>query len=703
MEGSRTERHDAEMLTRYAFADLDEDEKSAVERHVQTCVQCRDFLSFIQGFNAGLRQAKPREPLPGEPCPDPALLADLQEGNLDDETAQHVRVHMLFCNACTKDYEALRKSEPKSVGASLRIARGLVVALRVSGTGDWATVPLRTATRETKRLFIAPFHASERLTDPDTGAETTVTLAVKEDVRPARLSVDAHFMPVPEGWSLSLLDADRDELASFSIRMEDHSVRSELAYGFYALEILKGEFCVGRFSFTVEPFSLPEALTASLKYLRLRQYGRALAILEDGAERFPHSRELWELQCLARDLAAIDAEAFEDEQRGFGQVRRAEDFTEESRRFLEDVRRRWGTGIAYLFAAASFGEKSYPADFPARIQSDEVSLPVLLALDVLREHVGGGEANLARLLSPVAARLDGVSAEVKKLQESVDAVRSDVGKGVDEKFKEVSTLLHSIDNSMTAQRVSAGDYSAVFRDVLGEEGWTWLGAEVEKIFVSAEGLYWYLGSRPNVEGVDYSPALLQFCRGLELLLNMKLGPVCDHVQERVGADSDLRSLAGSKLPMINIELVFRRQPTLSLTQIANFLRVGRVVAAARPSSLREDVTKIVAGSGGLPETEFTIALEQVGMFFRNGKIHPRAGSPSLFTTSQEMDLLRKLMFGLDENHVDCARLLSRLQNAAWLSAADRQAAYLKLSRTWEKYPGLIQILWRTLGTPEVFA
>ncbi len=701
MDRSGPTEHDPEMLTRYAFGDLSGEERAVFEQHLRSCPQCQEFLSFIQDFNSGLREAKPREPLPGEPCPDPALLDALLEDDLDDETAQHVRVHMLFCKACAKDYQALSKSRPKSAEAILRIARGLVHALHVSGVRDWTTSPRAIATRETMRLFVAPFRMSERFADPDSGTEITVILGVEGDVRPTRVRVVAECEPVPQGWRVSLLDGERDELVSFPLQEAHATVRSDLAYGFYSLQILKGDACLGLFDFTVGPFSLEEALASGLEYLRLRQYGRALTVLEDGTERFPDSPEMWDLQCLARDLAATDTEGIEREEAGLGQVRGFTDFLKESREFLARLRQRFGAGIAYTFAAAGLDVESYPADLPLRVKSEEVSVPVLLALATLKERVQGGDEQLAQLLSGVAARLDAFSAAITSLQASLDRVRVDVEKEVDEKFKAVSEILHSMDGAMTAQRLSTGDYSVVLRNVLGEEGWRWLEAEVKTIFISAEGLFWYLRTRQDIEASDFSPALLQFCRGLELLLNLRLGPVCDHIQERVSPNRELRVLAGSALPMINIEMVFRRKQTLSLTQIANFLRVGKAIVKARPSSLGENVGAILAGPRGLPEVEFIVSLEQVGMFFRNGKIHPRAGSPSLFTTAEEMGLLRKLMFGLDEERVDRRRLLYRLQNAAWLPAGERQEAYLKLSRAWEKYPGIVPILWRTLGTHDV--
>jgi hypothetical protein len=461
---------------------------------------------------------------------------------------------------------------------------------------------------------------------------------------------------------------------------------------------LKDDECLGRFAFTVEPFSLPEAIKTALEYLRLAHYGRAMAVLENAAERYPDSGEVWDLQCLARGLAATDTEAFEREQNELGQVRGAADFLKETWEVLKNAKMRFGEGLAYVFAAARFDATSLPVDALSRLKEEKATLPVLSALELLREHVRGSDERLARVLGDFTSRLEDFSALMKSLQQSIDGVRADVTKDVNEKFGAITALLEPIEKALAQRGLALADYSPLFRETLSDAGWSWLGPEVQKIFVSAEELYWYLDNQPTAEAPDFSPALLQFCRGLELLLNIKIGSLCTYMRETVSANDALRNLASSQLPRINLDMTFRREATLSMTQVANLLRIGKVIQRTRPSSFKQEKWALLESSLGLADVEFIAALDLVGMFFRNGKIHPRAGFASIFTTPEEMHILRKLIFGFDEKRVESSRVLSRLRNAQWLSEAERQEAHDKMSRAWKTYPGLVNILYKAFAS-----
>ena len=111
---SQTKPHDPERLTRFAFGDLAPGERTELERHLETCTPCQEFVSFVREFNAGLRDAKPTSPYADEPCPDASLIVALGEESLDEMTAQHVRAHMIFCESCREAYYALRHLDQMS-------------------------------------------------------------------------------------------------------------------------------------------------------------------------------------------------------------------------------------------------------------------------------------------------------------------------------------------------------------------------------------------------------------------------------------------------------------------------------------------------------------------------------------------------------------------------------------------------------------
>lgn len=103
------ELHEIEKLVRYAEGALPAEERTATDRHLQGCASCREFLSFVEDFNGALRDAKPSQQDPDESCPDSSLIIALEAGELDRQTAEQVRAHLLFCNTCLEEFFLLRR------------------------------------------------------------------------------------------------------------------------------------------------------------------------------------------------------------------------------------------------------------------------------------------------------------------------------------------------------------------------------------------------------------------------------------------------------------------------------------------------------------------------------------------------------------------------------------------------------------------
>lgn len=49
---------------------------------------------------------------PSERCPNSEILIEYAQGSIDEETARHIRVHLLFCDECTRELKALEDEEP---------------------------------------------------------------------------------------------------------------------------------------------------------------------------------------------------------------------------------------------------------------------------------------------------------------------------------------------------------------------------------------------------------------------------------------------------------------------------------------------------------------------------------------------------------------------------------------------------------------
>ena len=123
------------------------------------------------------------------------------------------------------------------------------------------------------------------------------------------------------------------------------------------------------------------------------------------------------------------------------------------------------------------------------------------------------------------------------------------------------------------------------------------------------------------------------------------------------------------------------------------LRLGKAVKQKYPQFLAGSATTLLASSG-VADHESISVLSHIGLIFRNGKVHPYPGSHRMFTSPAEVQILRKLLFGLDEERVDGTKFFSELYELRTFSQAERTEAIDLLSQNWSQFPGLIPRLWR---------
>ena len=98
----------ADDVTRYAWGELAQDLRPAVEAHVKGCTSCTELVSFVKEFISAARQNAGRPTSPDEPHPDASLIVDLEADELDEETARQVSMHLLDCKPCREAYLLLR-------------------------------------------------------------------------------------------------------------------------------------------------------------------------------------------------------------------------------------------------------------------------------------------------------------------------------------------------------------------------------------------------------------------------------------------------------------------------------------------------------------------------------------------------------------------------------------------------------------------
>src|SRR6266849_6663599 len=111
---------------------------------------------------------------------DPLLLVALRDDKLDEQTAQHVRVHTLYCEICREAFERLECAAPKVFEFVLRKAGAVIDWVRRPPNALADLVPaVAVRSRDGGLSFSASFRTTETVADPDTGAEHTVRLRVE--------------------------------------------------------------------------------------------------------------------------------------------------------------------------------------------------------------------------------------------------------------------------------------------------------------------------------------------------------------------------------------------------------------------------------------------------------------------------------------------------------------------------------------------
>src|SRR5713101_5836334 len=88
---------------RLAYGELPNSRRGSVTEHLEQCPDCSELVTFVQKFTKIARTHTPSTDDPGEPHPDPALVADLEAEKLDPNTAKHVSAHLLFCKSCREE------------------------------------------------------------------------------------------------------------------------------------------------------------------------------------------------------------------------------------------------------------------------------------------------------------------------------------------------------------------------------------------------------------------------------------------------------------------------------------------------------------------------------------------------------------------------------------------------------------------------
>jgi hypothetical protein len=584
----------------------------------------------------------------------------------------------------------------------LRVAQRMVLPLRTSSDVQLTPeVAVRTRAIRTQALAV-PFRVSRTVISPATKIKVNVSVAIESGIisETVRLVVECDPVPEDRTWKVSLRDAEKDEeLMRIPILQRSETIVSKLPFGFYVIELSSDEQSLCRFPFTIEPFSLPEALDAAREYLVQSQYGRAVAILEDASARYPDNAEVWDLLSVVEELAVLDPEAVRCEEQEFSVFRGPADWFKGAGAVLQKMRSKFGESVASLLVARKREQASVPDAMLGSVAGSSVSLPVLQALAHLEQRLKevGDESHhrddrLVEILAGVTGRLSQFETHTRYLGEHINAARVISG-DADEKFRLVGERLAQFLDDVRNIGVSLPDFAPFFYEKLGEDCWQWIGPDAQKMFLSAEDVYRYFSGSTTAETPDFTPALLEFCRGLELLLNFRLAKLCEMVRNLFSGNRDLQDLFGQEIRWAKLKETIEFKKSYTIPQVAISLRLARVVEQRYPALLGNDGSQLVAISG-LSDHESICVLTHIGQIFRNGKVHPYPGSTRMFTTPAEVLVLRKLLFGLDEERVDGDTFFPEFYKVQGFTKGEIHMAANALFPTWSQFPGLVPKIWR---------
>ncbi len=244
--------HPREDLLRFVDGDLGEDEKRNLEKHLASCSECRTYLSSVKTFNEGLGELTEEEFTSEEPCPDSWTLVSYEAGKVDEETARHLRAHLLFCNDCGEEFNALRRLRaPSWTKLVLNLVRGAVEVVSISGSGVFEQAYAAAELRAEVAPPSGPLGVEDAVVDPETKSTSTVRVKIETGPTPSTASMLIEVEPPQPNWRAYLCDVEEQELASMPLSAKENPIGSKLLAGTYTIHIQKGPDVLASFAIEI--------------------------------------------------------------------------------------------------------------------------------------------------------------------------------------------------------------------------------------------------------------------------------------------------------------------------------------------------------------------------------------------------------------------------------------------------------------------
>ena len=584
----------------------------------------------------------------------------------------------------------------------LRTAKSLILPLRVP-MPLWEEQPSASAppTRSSGASPVVAFKATTHVFDPGTQRTHTVTLSIGPgiDDGSANMFLQSDSIRNEGSWRAHLYRGT-ELRAAVPFVYQKVELHRGLSAGFYTVKLTRADAHVSQFTVALEPFSLPEALEAGESYVARRQYIRAEAVLSDATERYPENADAQDLLVLTKILATTDSAACLKEQAEFGVVRSTRSMTGEALRAFQEARLKFGERVGTLIAGRTLDASAVSDAALAQSAEATVSIAVLRSLMCLKEQLevrkSAENQPLLRVLGIIASRQEHLKTLNSELSKGIDAVRSNAQATDDEKFALAEQLLQRYTEELAQSRIAALDYKPFFREELGEACWNWIGDDVQRVFNTAENLYWYQAGKPSSDRsnrADFTPPVLEICRGFEDLLNDKLGRSCRSIQDAINDNSDCTDTALREVSEHTLKEILKSERSMSMWKIGMILRLGRLIHAAWPTAFDSKLGAFLAFSPGPADIEQVVFFSYIAAELRNGKVHTAA-----YTSPHGIRLARKLVLGLDEGGVGYGSIRNWIDESRFKN--DPQV-YKRLSATWAEFQGIVPSLWNALGAAAI--
>jgi hypothetical protein len=241
-------------LLRYREGGLNEEKKRSVDRHLEECAECREYLAFVDDFQAGLQESTPEESAGNETHPEPELIFNYEQGKLDEKSARELRAHMVFCDACTDELYALRRlHHPRSfTQAVIRIAKKALQVVDISGTGEVLKMAPVAARGSDEECISESVQIEDTIADSETKRSSAIRIRIDADPKGTGARMRLQADPPQPDWKVSLTPVGSEALMAVPIAEDETLLGADLAPGTYVVNIRKGNDSLASFALEVE-------------------------------------------------------------------------------------------------------------------------------------------------------------------------------------------------------------------------------------------------------------------------------------------------------------------------------------------------------------------------------------------------------------------------------------------------------------------